>query len=656
MDVLIVNQAEVPRLLPMAECIDVDGARLRGARARRSRCCPCARSSGCPRRPAALGLMPAASSRTASLGLKAITFFPGNEGTELDSHQGAVLLFEAERGRLLAVIDATSITAIRTAAVSGVATRLLAREDAGDLAILGSGVQARTHLEAMRLVRKIRRVRVASKNPDQRAGRSPSASRRGTASRSKPCASVREAVAGADIICTTTSSREPVLAGDWISPGAHVNAVGSSVPAARELDTAAVVASRLYVDRRESALERGRRLPDPEDGGRDRRRSHRRASSARSSTGDVAGRGDRPTRSRSSSRSASRSKTSPRRSTSTRRRGLRDRTVPRVRREPPRRRLSPSSSRTSARRASAHRRLGDPHAARPPERRDAPAEIWLKLENLQPIGSFKLRGAGNAMALAPPEALARGVYTASAGNMAQGVAWNARRLGIPCTVVVPDTRPQTKLAAIERLGGHVVKVPFDRWWQVIVEHGYPGIDGLFIHPVADRAVIAGNGTIGLEILEDLPDVDAVLVPVRRRRPFLRHRRRPSGPCARQRRSSPCEVETAAPLAASLAAGSPGRSTTRRASSTASAAKRAPGDVAPRERAPRGLARRLAFDEIAAAVRLLVERHAGHRRGRRRDFRGGRARRQRRRAARSSASSPAATSTPMLATILAGEIL
>jgi threonine dehydratase len=141
-----------------------------------------------------------------------------------------------------------------------------------------------------------------------------------------------------------------------------------------------------------------------------------------------------------------------------------------------------------------------------------PAEIYLKLENLQPIGSFKLRGAGNAMGLASREQLSKGVYTASAGNMAQGVAWNARRLGIPCTVIVPDHAPETKLAAIERLGGKFIKVPFHDWWQVIVTHQYPGMKGLFVHPVSDPAVMAGNGTIGLEILEDLPDVDTILIP------------------------------------------------------------------------------------------------------------------------------------------------
>lgn len=186
---------------------------------------------------------------------------------------------------------------------------------------------------------------------------------------------------------------------------------------------------------------------------------------------------------------------------------------------------------------------------------DAPAEIYLKLENLQPIGSFKLRGAGNAMALAGRESLAKGVYTASAGNMAQGVAWNARRLGISCSVVVPDHAPATKLAAIERLGGRVIKLPFERWWDVIVSGAYDGLDGLFIHPVRDADVMAGNGTIGLEILEDAPDLDAVVIPygggglscgiasaLRALKPDTR--------------VYAAEVESAAPLAASLRAGQP----------------------------------------------------------------------------------------------------
>ncbi len=142
----------------------------------------------------------------------------------------------------------------------------------------------------------------------------------------------------------------------------------------------------------------------------------------------------------------------------------------------------------------------------------APAKIYLKLENLQPIGSFKLRGAANAISLATKEQLSKGVYTCSAGNMAQGVAWNARRLGIPSTAVVPDHAPETKLAAIKRLGGEIIKVPFDEWWNVMVTHQYAGLDGLFVHPVSDPAVMAGNGTIGLEILEDLPDVDTIVIP------------------------------------------------------------------------------------------------------------------------------------------------
>jgi len=187
----------------------------------------------------------------------------------------------------------------------------------------------------------------------------------------------------------------------------------------------------------------------------------------------------------------------------------------------------------------------------------AAGEIWLKLENLQPIGSFKLRGAANAMLSAGRDRLARGAYTASAGNMAQGVAWSARHLGVPCTVVVPEHAPATKVDAVERLGGRVVKVPFDRWWQTMVDHSYPGIDGLFVHPVSDPAVIAGNGTIGLEIVEDLPDVDTVLVPfgggglssgiataVRALRPDVK--------------VFGCEAATSTPLTAALAAGEPVR--------------------------------------------------------------------------------------------------
>lgn len=186
---------------------------------------------------------------------------------------------------------------------------------------------------------------------------------------------------------------------------------------------------------------------------------------------------------------------------------------------------------------------------------DAPAEIYLKLENLQPIGSFKIRGAANAIARLSTEQLERGVVTASAGNMAQGVASCARRLGIPCTVIAPSTAPDTKIKAIERLGGRVIKVSFDEWWRAFEQRSHPGVEGTFIHAFDDRDVMAGNGTIALEILEDLPDVDAVIIPwggggltcgiasaLRVLRPSCK--------------IFTAEVSTAAPLAASMAAGVP----------------------------------------------------------------------------------------------------
>jgi threonine dehydratase len=143
---------------------------------------------------------------------------------------------------------------------------------------------------------------------------------------------------------------------------------------------------------------------------------------------------------------------------------------------------------------------------------EAPAEIYLKCENLQPVNSFKIRGATNAVMLASAAERAKGLVTASAGNMAQGVAWAARELGVPATIAVPEHAPQAKLAAIERLGGRVLKMPYDDWWNVIVTSRVDGVEGLFVHPVQDPGVMAGNGTIGLEVLEDLPDPDAVVIP------------------------------------------------------------------------------------------------------------------------------------------------
>lgn len=187
--------------------------------------------------------------------------------------------------------------------------------------------------------------------------------------------------------------------------------------------------------------------------------------------------------------------------------------------------------------------------------RESPAEIYLKLENLQPIGSFKIRGATNAMGHMSMETLARGVLTASAGNMAQGVAWGARQLGIPCVVIAPETAPETKIKSIERLGGRVIKVPFEEWWRAFEQRAYPGIEGQFIHAFDDLNVMAGNGTIALEIIEDLPDVDAVIVP-------WGGGGLTCGIAVAMRALNPkckiyaAEVATAAPLAASLAIGSP----------------------------------------------------------------------------------------------------
>jgi threonine dehydratase len=143
---------------------------------------------------------------------------------------------------------------------------------------------------------------------------------------------------------------------------------------------------------------------------------------------------------------------------------------------------------------------------------DSDTEIWLKLELLQPVRSFKIRGAGNAILQSTDAELAGGVLTASAGNLAQGVAYAARLRGVPATIVVPEHAPQTKIAAIERYGGRVIRVPYEEWWQVLVTGRYEGAEGLFIHPVDNDRVMAGNGTIGLELLEQLADFDTVAVP------------------------------------------------------------------------------------------------------------------------------------------------
>jgi ornithine cyclodeaminase/alanine dehydrogenase-like protein (mu-crystallin family) len=248
----IITEAQVTSLLPMRECMDVMASAL-ATLARGGAILPLRPLMRIPQRAGILGMMPAYLETPDALGVKIITVFNGNHGTEYDSHQGVVLLFEAAHGSVVAVIDASSVTAIRTAAVSGVATRVLAREDAHDLCILGSGVQARTHLDAMLVARPVTRVRVWSRNADAaRAFASAASERHGIVV--EPMATAKDAVAGADIICTTTSAPEPILEGEWLAAGAHINAVGSSTPTARELDSNAVARAHLFVDRRESAL------------------------------------------------------------------------------------------------------------------------------------------------------------------------------------------------------------------------------------------------------------------------------------------------------------------------------------------------------------------------------------------------------------------
>jgi threonine dehydratase len=237
---------------------------------------------------------------------------------------------------------------------------------------------------------------------------------------------------------------------------------------------------------------------------------------------------------------------------------------------------------------------------------DAPAEIWLKLENLQPIASFKIRGAANAVGAADPATVQAGLATASAGNMAQGVAWVARELGVPATIVVPEHAPETKLAAVKRLGGRVQRVPYADWWRAIEESRVPGVEGLFVHPVEDEAVMAGNGTIGLEILEDLRDPTAVVVPygggglvtgiasaLRALRP--------------EARVYAVEPETGAALNAALAAGEPTKIDYQPSFVDGSGSPTVLPGMFARVRELIDGAFTASLDETAAAVRLLAER-------------------------------------------------
>jgi ornithine cyclodeaminase len=253
---IVLSQRDIVALLPMEECISVMASAL-GALARGESLVPLRTMMRLPDGANIFASMPAyVGGDTPTIGAKIITVFHGNHGTALDSHQGAVLLFDAANGSLQALMDATAITSIRTAAVSALSTKLLAREDADDLAILGSGVQARMHLEAIPLVRSMRRVRVWSRNHANAEAlcHADRRSRKGSAFQMEVCDSAEQAVRGASIIVTTTSATEPVLRGDWVADGAHVVAVGAATPVAREVDSALVKRSRLFVDSRVGAL------------------------------------------------------------------------------------------------------------------------------------------------------------------------------------------------------------------------------------------------------------------------------------------------------------------------------------------------------------------------------------------------------------------
>ena len=251
MATLFISQDEVRDLLPMSECIDAVRAALADL-ARGEGIQPLRPVMWLPEKVGALGMMPGYLGSIDTIGIKTVTVFPRNAGTEYDSHQGTVMLFDAGNGRLEAVIDASEITAIRTAAASAVATDCLARPDASTLAILGAGVQGANHARSIPLVRDVTEIRVWNRTPEGADRLVESASGDGVTIRA--VGSVTEAVAGADVVCTTTASPHPVLDGDLLEPGMHVNAVGSSVPFARELDASAMAMARVFVDRRESTL------------------------------------------------------------------------------------------------------------------------------------------------------------------------------------------------------------------------------------------------------------------------------------------------------------------------------------------------------------------------------------------------------------------
>ncbi|HXD33784.1 MAG TPA: ornithine cyclodeaminase family protein [Pyrinomonadaceae bacterium] len=253
MKLLILSQSEVEQLLPMAECITVMEEAL-SSLARGEMHQPLRQVVHPPGADGVIAMMPSfRSSGDAVFGLKAICVFPKNAELGKDAHQGGVLLFRGDTGEPMAFMNASAITAIRTAAVSAVATQVLSREDASELAIIGAGVQARSHLEAMACVRKLKKVRVTSRNPEHAKAFAAEMGARFEFP-IEPVTSAEEAITGADIIVTVTTSKEPVVHREWLGPGSHINAIGTYSPRAREIDTATMVDATLFVDRRESAL------------------------------------------------------------------------------------------------------------------------------------------------------------------------------------------------------------------------------------------------------------------------------------------------------------------------------------------------------------------------------------------------------------------
>jgi ornithine cyclodeaminase/alanine dehydrogenase-like protein (mu-crystallin family) len=253
-ELLVLGHDDVKRLLPMDECVELMEGVLADL-ARGSVWQPLRFVIRPPEEPSLMGLMPAhRSAPTASYGLKVICIFPSNAERGLDLHQGGVLLFDGETGELRALLDASAVTAVRTAAVSGVATRLLARKDARRLAILGSGVQARSHLEAMAVVGEFEDARVWSRTPERAAAFAADAQAPFPV---KAVETAEEALRGADVVVTATTSAEPIVRREWLAPGAHVNAVGSSIPTTRELDADTMAAAALFADARESMVNEG---------------------------------------------------------------------------------------------------------------------------------------------------------------------------------------------------------------------------------------------------------------------------------------------------------------------------------------------------------------------------------------------------------------